>query len=225
MTIQRPMWAQWKRLSRFHNVTAYVLSEEERRSNAFPVVDRPRIQLAGAPFNRGFKLKLSEYDTTLADRSILSSMALVFSWALFETHCLSILFEVKAKGLFADWKDEYLNSIEQWGPLLLTAQKTSWADVLGGEAAIVEAATLRNAIAHGQTVVSQTMFNRLTSKGMVTSWKVGDPVAIDFQRCEAIRASLKSYARLVEAKPKTAKPAKIRKIRQSQRTRVAVAHL
>lgn len=203
----RPIWSQWKRLTRLHNVAACAMAIEATRSLSLPIIERHGVQLAGAPFTKNFKLKLSEYDDALADQNHLSEMVLVLSWSYFEIHCRSILDELITTGSIADWKEEYWKGgVGQWGSKLLAARNQAWTKVLGGELSLIEASTLRNAIAHGQKTYSQKMTNRIIDANGTPSWVVGDTIVIDFDRCEEIRASLKSYARLIEAKPKISKP-------------------
>lgn len=165
---------------------------------AFPVKNRSEIQLSGVPFNNGFELKLSEFDDVLADREVGSAMVLVSSWALFESHCLEILDELRAQDPNFQWSGEYPGAVEVWAPRLLALRYRAWGEVLGGKESIIEAATLRNALAHGETVISETMMNRLNNSD--GEWSQGLSINITFNKCEALRASLKSYARIVEGK-------------------------
>lgn len=88
--------------------------------------------------------------------------------------------------------------IEAWGTRILTDLGRDWSYVEAEKAGLVEVAIVRNAIAHGETDVTQSMVNRVNIVGGSLPWNIGSPIRLDIARVKEYRHRLRSFTRVVE---------------------------
>ncbi len=63
---------------------------------------------------------------------------------------------------------------------------------------MVEAAAIRNALAHGQQHVSQAMVNRVTQSSGTLPWGAGSPIVLDVALTKEYRHRFRSLMRVVD---------------------------
>ncbi|AOK42552.1 hypothetical protein WL96_15465 (plasmid) [Burkholderia vietnamiensis] len=88
--------------------------------------------------------------------------------------------------------------VETWGTQILNDLGRAWSDVEGGKEGIVEAAVVRNALAHGQRHVSQGMLNRVAQSSGTLPWALGDAIVLDVARTKEYRHRFRSLMRVVD---------------------------
>ncbi len=179
-----------------------------------------------------YTIQVSEHLATLDDLSTLYALVLVHSCALTEAHAVERLtarrsedaaFERRLathldKGTNPPSFDDMVSSlirtsgVEAWGEYILSEVGEFWDNVIGGKASLVEAFTVRNASAHGQTKVTPAMANRVANVGGTLPWAVGDEIVLDFDRVQAYRQCLLGFCRVISVKkPKKPRAPKTRK--------------
>lgn len=87
------------------------------------------------------------------------------------------------------------NGIENWGRDFLAANGKTWKDVRRGEGGVVEAAVVRNAIAHGSRTFSAAAAKRLRDSGAKTNARAGAKVSLSYNNLRGHRNSLESLLR------------------------------
>ena len=203
------IWDEWRNVTRFLRSAQIAFDAEMSKWNSLPVSDLSEIQLAIKTGKSNYKVMLPEHLEVLKDNQTLFSMTLQASLALIEEHARDVLRELHTKGhslspvITASKVQEAIDKyppkgIEGWGTRLLALVKRSWADVnLGGLAGIIEVVVVRNALAHGQPAVSQSMLNRVHNAGGTLPWALNDPVVISFDIVNDYRERLRSFARVL----------------------------
>jgi len=174
----------------------------------------PVEELAGAIIERPngsgiFRCQGNHIIPVLKDRHVLSSMLLLASYALIEAHVENVLEYSVAKPatsskLVNDFRaqtttfDDFLKGgIEAWGTKILTELQRTWTDVAKGKAGLVEVSTVRNALAHGENLVTINMVNRVTAAGGILPWSCGGEIKLTPDLLNEYRARLRSFARVI----------------------------
>ncbi|MCB9492405.1 MAG: hypothetical protein H6674_10115 [Dehalococcoidia bacterium] len=166
------------------------MSEEAKRWRNAPVKDADSILLEYSEGGSTYTIAAKDHAATLESPRLLCGMTLLYSYALLEEHARTLC---RALGV-----DESLRGgIESWASDLLAEVSRDWSGVKEGKAGAVEASIVRNAFAHGIAAYDTSMVNRYTNVQLPAPWQVGDPVVIDFDRLEELRARLRSLARVL----------------------------
>ena len=218
---------------------------EHERWNGLPLSAKTPIGPSEIEHRTGrstYRTLVSEHLATVGDLTTLYALVLVHSCALTEAHAWARLQARVMEDATLEQRlathlgygakprpfDEMVGSlmhvsgVEAWAGYILTEVGESWNHIFGGKALVVEAFTVRNAIAHGQTTATQSMANRVTNVGGTLPWAPGDEIALDFDRVQRYRRSLLELCRVISVKkvrkPKAPKvrPRKARKTRRER---------
>ena len=206
-----PVWKRWKDLTTFLALSDHVLLSQKEQWQALPLADKDTIQIVREDGPYRYQTDGKTYDAVLSDRHMLSSLVLLNSYALIETAVRQVYAHlvpltsastpilVSIRGGTSS-VDDLISSggIETWGTKLLTDIGRDWTYVESGKAGLVEAAIARNAIAHGETVLTQSMQNRAASVGATIPWAVGSELKLDIPTVKEYRHRLRSFARVIE---------------------------
>lgn len=182
------VWDTWKELTQFLESGSFALARERQLWSSIEIPDRLNAKIVAADGVRQYNVTVEQHLAAVTNERALHSAVLVFSYSLAEAAARDKL------GLAPD--DVLQNGIESWGQGMLSANAQSWASVQDGLAGAVEAAIVRNAVAHGTPTVESRMLNRLEAAGSAVAWKVGDPVVLGYLELQTYRARLKSLMRV-----------------------------
>lgn len=207
------VWEEWRKLTEFFALSDHVYASQANVWNGLPLADLNGAQLRIGSEDFKFESKGDRYATVLGDRHMLSTVVLIHSYGLMQVAMSEAYEELSKSGnpsantpLCAQYKtnNTYIETlvgdggIETWGDRILSDLGRPWNDVEGGKVGIVEAAVVRNAVAHGQSVVSQRMENRVKNAGATLPWSVGDPIVLDVARTKEYRHRFRSFMRIVD---------------------------
>ncbi|MGA4238568.1 hypothetical protein ACI2TX_17380 [Ralstonia nicotianae] len=205
------VWEEWRKLTEFFALSDHVYASQANAWNCLPLADSHGAQLRIGSGDFKFESTGDRYATVLGDRHMLSTVVLIHSYGLLQVAMFEAYEELSKiahantplrSSFIADNKlIETLMSdggIETWGDRILNDLGRSWNDVEGGKAGIVEAATIRNAVAHGQRTVSQKMENRVMRVGGTLPWKVGNTIRLDIACTKEYRHRFRSFMRVVD---------------------------
>lgn len=214
------LYDQWKALTRLFRSALLAFDAEIDRWEGLPLdqgtpLIRSVVRHAVGP--SVYRANADVHLETLRSRHLFLALILLHSCALTEAHAAHCIAAARAadpefeKRLAARVKSKTAQSfdelvdlllarggIEAWGEFLLSEGDYVWADVLGGRKKLVEAFTLRNAIAHGQTAVTSTMLKRVDESTVELGWAEGKEFVLDFRQVHAYRRCLLSFWRLIE---------------------------
>lgn len=206
-----PVWARWKELTQFLALTDHVLVSQQEQWRALPIADRHAVKILRQDGPYRFETDGATYEAILSDRHVLASVVLLNSYALVESAVRQIygllvpdmsvstplLAQFRARTASIDNLVKN-GGIESWGTQVLADFGRNWSYVETEKAGLVEVALARNAIAHGEADVTQTMLNRAIGSGATLPWALGTPIRLDIARVKEYRHRLRSFARVVE---------------------------
>ncbi|WP_421176306.1 hypothetical protein [Aeromonas jandaei] len=206
-----PVWTSWKELTQFLALSDHVLISQHEQWRQLPIPNKPAIKILRQDGPYKFETDGETYEKILADRHVLASVVLLNSYALVESAVRQI-YELLISDLSVNTPlltqiraaqtsitDTVKNGgIEAWGTRILTDLGRNWSYVETGKAGLVEVAIVRNAIAHGEANVTQSMVNRVNAVGGSLPWNIGSPIKLDIARVKEYRHRLRSFARVVE---------------------------
>ncbi len=195
------IWPHWLRLTRTHRVVIALAEAAIERGDS---VDN--IRFVGPKF----KLRQDQFESSLADMELVSRMILQYSWEVFEDHCKEIIGQLVANGTIKDWKPEYYGCTEKWLDILLKARGRKWEGRLK-KASLIEASTLRNALAHHESTIDQSMVDRLIGSDALGEWYLNAPIIISVDKCVKLRGVMQAYARVVEGTPPKERTTQVRR--------------
>lgn len=182
-----PVWAEWKRVTRFLNSARIALAREHKLWTALEVSNQEDIELAVPSGVRNYKVSLGHHLDAVADLQTLHGAILIESYALTEA--------AAARTLGLDTHTN-LGGIESWGKDLLVANARGWEDLkLGGKSEIVEVAVVRNAFAHGTRAIDESSSRRLIDAGSPPR-AVGSVVTLDYEELCVFRDRLRGLLRV-----------------------------
>ncbi|CAM2161452.1 RiboL-PSP-HEPN domain-containing protein [Paraburkholderia sacchari] len=206
-----PVWDEWKKLTEFFALSDHVFEAQASAWSALPLASPATAELRIGDDDFKFESKGNRYAAVLADRHMLSTVVLLHSHGLMQTS-MSEAYDELARISHANTplrtlyiaNPEHITNlmknggVESWGTQILQDLGRSWTQVEGGKAGMVEAAVIRNALAHGQQYVSQTMVNRVTQSGGTLPWGVGNPIVLDVALTKEYRHRFRSLMRVVD---------------------------
>ncbi|MFQ2287400.1 hypothetical protein [Aeromonas dhakensis] len=206
-----PVWTSWKELTQFLALSDHVLISQHEQWRQLPIPNKPTIKILRQDGPYKFETDGETYEKILADRHVLASVVLLNSYALVESAVRQI-YELLISDLSVNTPlltqiraaqtsitDTVKNGgIEAWGTRILTDLGRDWSYVETGKTGLVEVAIVRNAIAHGEANVNQSMVNRVNAVGGNLPWNIGSPIRLDIARVKEYRHRLRSFARVVE---------------------------
>ena len=209
-----PVWPEWKRLTCFFHGTLMAMTNERSRWTNGQLANPDKITVADATGRTKYRASLPNHIASVGDTHLLCTLVLLRSYGLFEAHVRFTLEQLHAKGLIpagspvfsgasapadqakAIEKFTRRSGVEAWGQPFLDAVGRAWSDVHTGRRGLVEVATIRNALAHGQQVVSQEMVNRTANYGGTLPWALGASVELDPGMTDRFRDRLRSVLRV-----------------------------
>lgn len=206
-----PVWTRWKELTQFLALSDHVLISQQEQWRALPIPDKQNIKILRQDGPYKFETDGATYEAILSDRHVLASVVLLNSYALVESAVRQVygilvadaaattplLTQIRANTISIG--DLLKNGgIETWGTQVLADLGRNWSYVETQKAGLVEVAIVRNAIAHGEADVTQSMINRAGASGASLPWLVGSPVRLDIALLKEYRHRLRSFARVVE---------------------------
>jgi hypothetical protein len=186
-----PIFDEWKRLTRWWNCTTTAAARERIYwANAgFKDPSAAEVVFSHRP-KSNFKISAKDYAATLDDEPLMASLVLLMSWTLLEQRGREVL------GLR---ESDQLSQIEDWGAKALNGRGASWSRVFGGKKGLVEVATVRNAVAHGNHRVTQRMLNRVEAAGGTVPWKHLSAIRLDVPTVSVYRDRIRSFIRLTSS--------------------------
>lgn len=206
-----PVWTHWKELTQFLALSDHVLISQQEQWRALPIPDKHAVKIVRQDGPYKFETDGATYEAILSDRHVLVSLVLLNSYALVESAVRQVygLLEPdmsvstpllrKIRAHTTSIGDVMKNGgIESWGTQVLTDLGRNWSYVETQKAGLVEVAIARNAIAHGEADVTQSMVNRATGSGATLPWAAGTSIRIDIARVKEYRHRLRSFARVIE---------------------------
>jgi hypothetical protein len=179
------MWNEWKRITRFLESARIAFSREQKLWEGLEIHQPNDAKISTTKGLSTYQVSLEEHKNTLADEWILHASVLVYSYALAEAAAANKL------GLQAS----DMAGVEVWGKQILDQAGQQWTSVKGELQGAVEVAVIRNCIAHGMQIFTQTGFNRMKNLGVTPSWGVGDPIPLGYDDLDEYRARIKSLLR------------------------------
>lgn len=206
-----PVWTRWKELTQFLALSDHVLLSQQEQWRALPIPDKHDVKILRQDGPYKFETDGATYEAILSDRHVLASVVLLNSYALVESAVRQVygllvpdtsvstplLGQIRANATTIT--DVVKNGgIETWGTQVLSDLRRDWSYVETQKAGLVEVAIARNAIAHGEAEVTQSMVNRATASSASLPWAVGSPIRLDIARVKEYRHRLRSFARVVE---------------------------
>lgn len=206
-----PVWERWKELTQFLALSDHVLLSQKEQWQTLPLAgkDDARIVRADGPYK--FETDGKTYGAILTDRHVLSSVVLLNSYALVESLVRQVYSHLEPRPLIntpllvdlraktTTIRSELKNGgIEAWGTKLLQDLGRDWGYVESGLAGVVEVAIVRNSVAHGESHVTQSMLNRVSTASGTLPWGLGSEIKLDIARLKEYRHRLRSFARVIE---------------------------
>ena len=207
----RGVWDRWKELTQFLALSDHVLLSQAEQWRSLPIANKDKVDIIRSTGPYSFQTTGLTYEKILDDRHVLSSVVLLNSYALVEEHVrklysalemdpkanTSLLVQFRSgansiNGVLAS------GGIEAWATKILDDLSRTWTDVESGRAGIVEAATVRNGIAHGESEVTQPMINRVSAVGGTLPWGLGFPIKLNIALLKEYRHRLRSFSRVIE---------------------------
>lgn len=198
-------------MTRYFALVDYSLNTSAMLWEALPIKDRDSATLQRQFGTSKFACPGGNVLPVLQDRHTLCSLLTLSSYALVEAHVDDVITYMVSKGsvgvqLVDDVRAGkttvrgFVGSggIEVWGTTLLNQLGRSWADVFDGLGGAVEVATVRNALAHANRTVGQSMINRVQQSGGGLPWPLGAEIALDLERARVYRDRLRSFARVTD---------------------------
>lgn len=181
------VWASWRDLTRFHHSIRIAAAREVDVWRSISAhMPKGSAAIAAKPNGSAtlYKVSLPDHLNAVESTATLSGLVLVQSWSLAET-----------LGRIAIQEDD-LPQVEQWVPQALALNYQGFGKAYGGAAGVVEASTVRNAVAHGQSRWTQRMINRVSQAGG-PNHKRGEPLDLSDLALERYRSSVRSVMRLI----------------------------
>lgn len=180
------IWTSYRDLTRFLESTRLALTRERALWNGVEFHSPEDVVLqaegVGGPASK-YRVKVIDHLDALADDEVLAGLVLLKTASLCES-LFRLLLAV----------DELSGGVEVWGTNGIVLAGQQWADVLGGQAGVVDVYVHRNAVAHGTTTWTPQMVRRLQGAGGVPP-ALGTSVSVAGQ-LEMFRARLRSLMRL-----------------------------
>lgn len=206
-----PVWTRWKELTQFLALSDHVLLSQQDQWRALPIPDKQNVRILRKDGPYTFETNGATYEAILSDRHVLASVVLLNSYALVESAVRQIYGVLAADAAVTTPMLVHIRAntmsignllknggIETWGTQVLTDLGRDWSYVETQKAGLVEVAIVRNAIAHGEADVTQSMINRAGGSGASLPWSVGIPIRLDIALLREYRNRLRSFARVVE---------------------------
>ncbi|MFO0467541.1 MAG: hypothetical protein ACK5ZS_01130 [bacterium] len=180
------IWDEWGRVTRFLQSARIAFAREDRLWGTIELADPSVAEVRVTRGESQYRVSLKQHREAVLDEQILFASVLIHSHALVEAGA--------SDRLGANASE--MGGIEDWGNRLLTAAGTSWSEVLGGKAGLVEVATIRNCLSHGAHTMDKKGFNRIRDADPATPWTAGAPIILTLENLEIYRARLRSLLRL-----------------------------
>jgi hypothetical protein len=207
----RPVWERWKELTQFLALSDHVLLSQAEQWRALPIANKDKVDIVREDGPYSFHTTGLTYEKILSDRHVLSSVVLLNSYALIEEHVrklysalemnpnvnTSLVAQIRA-GTNSVNALLMSGGIETWGTKILNDLSRTWGDVESGLVGIVETATVRNGIAHGESEVTKVMVNRVSAAGGTLPWGLGVQIRLDIALLKEYRHRLRSFSRVIE---------------------------
>lgn len=206
-----PVWTKWKELTQFLALSDHVLLSQQEQWRALPLANKDDAKIIRQDGPYTFETDGKTYDAVLTDRHVLCSVVLLNSYALIETIArqiydilvadtavntpLVVSFRANTDSIHQVIKT---GGLEVWGTTLLQDLGRNWTPVETNQAGLVEVAVVRNAIAHGETHVTNSMINRVKASNGTLPWPLGSEIRLDIPRIKEYRHRLRSFARVIE---------------------------
>jgi hypothetical protein len=211
-------WDEWEKVTRLlHSARIAIQTEVEKWNGLSPEQRKEKKVVLNKNNGRQYSLSIQEHIDILLDEGLFSAMILQYSCGAIEDHGRTRLTDLVNSGKVTlnslqphkHHKNSHKSSnevitdyikrvqIEVWGDVIINAYGLSWSYIEGNKRGITEVFTIRNAIAHGESTINQTMINRANEAGGTCAWSIGDPVMINFDFLQEYRARLKSFARII----------------------------
>jgi len=176
-----------------------------------PIANKDKVDIVREDGPYSFHTTGLTYEKILSDRHVLSSVVLLNSYALIEEHVrklysalemnpnvnTSLVAQIRA-GTNSVNALLMSGGIETWGTKILNDLSRTWGDVESGLVGIVETATVRNGIAHGESEVTKVMVNRVSAAGGTLPWGLGVQIRLDIALLKEYRHRLRSFSRVIE---------------------------
>lgn len=149
------IWDSWGDLTRFHLSTRIALQRELDVWRSIQVHSTNPIEISLPPSAaaRSYEVDLDEHLRAIGSPAILAGLVLVQSWSLAES-----------LARIAVGRD-VLGTLEDWVEDMLSRNQRAASDVSGGLAGLVESYIVRNSIAHGLSVWTDSMAKRVVKAG------------------------------------------------------------
>ena len=204
---QAPMWAEWRRLTRFMWSSRIAFDHEIDRSSLLDPSQIVSVGDAGA--GAEFQVPIADHLATLKDSSILFELVLLRSYALMENHCklLHVICQRRDWSLITRGTDaeekaeidgvELSGGIEAWASKLMNDTHQPWIDVYGGQPGLVEISIVRNALMHGYTSASEEMIQAARRRRSTVPFQAGDRIVIGFPLLHEYRGRIRSLCRVL----------------------------
>ncbi|TXL61474.1 hypothetical protein [Aeromicrobium terrae] len=164
---KKALWDRWGALTVSLLSMRVAIEREHALWEHLDVTNRAETRIKSSVGGK-FKIKITDHAAALEDQSTLASAALVLSYSMAEAAALERL------GL----DSRKVHGIEEWGARLLESNTSSWDDVEGGLAGVVEVAVIRNLVVHGPLTIDAASAKRLRKAGC-TTLDAGDQVVLD----------------------------------------------
>ncbi|WNC95185.1 hypothetical protein RI103_38505 (plasmid) [Paraburkholderia sp. FT54] len=206
-----PVWEDWKKLTEFFALSDHVFGAQARAWSGLPLADAATAELRIGSGDCKFESTGDRFATVLADRHMLATVVLLHSYGLMQV-AMSEAYEELAKISHANTplRTQYLanndcianlvknGGVEVWGTQIMNDIGRDWSEVESKKAGLVEAAVVRNALAHGQRHVSQSMMNRVAQANGTLPWPVGDAIVLSVALTKEYRHRFRSLMRVVD---------------------------